>query len=74
MLKRIAGGLPLSYRVLLSGYMPEYVYSIGRLDSRYSLAQLREFGRISGRAKRADLSAAFSKDIRAGVPSVEPPS
>ena len=68
MMKRIAGGLPWSYRVLLSGYMPEYVYSIGRLDLRYSLAQLREFGRISERAKKADLSAAFSEDIRVGVP------
>jgi Domain of unknown function (DUF4105) len=71
MMKRIAGGLPWSYRVLLSGYMPEYVYSIGRLDSRYSLAQLREGGRISERAKRADLSATFSEDIRSGVPGIE---
>jgi hypothetical protein len=68
MMKRIAGGLPWSYRVLLSGYMPEYVYRIGRLDLRYSLTQLREFGRISERAKQADLSAAFSEDIRQGVP------
>ena len=72
MMKRIAGGLPMSYRVLLSGYMPEYMYSIGRLDSRYSLAQLRDRGRISERAKRADLSATFSEDIRLGVPSIEP--
>jgi hypothetical protein len=72
MMKRIAGGLPMSYRVLLSGYMPEYVYSIGRLDSRYSLAQLRDRGRISERAKRADLSTTFSEDIRQGVPSIEP--
>jgi Domain of unknown function (DUF4105) len=72
MMKRIAGRLPMSYRVLLSGYMPEYVYSIGRLDSRYSLAQLRELGHITERAKRADLSATFSEDIRLGVPSVDP--
>jgi hypothetical protein len=70
MMKRIAGGLPWSYRVLLSGYMPEYVYSIGRLDSRYSLGQLRELGRISERAKKSDLSATFSEDIRAGVPGI----
>jgi hypothetical protein len=71
MMNRIAGGLPLSYRVLLSGYMPEYVYSIGYLDSRYSLAQLRERGHITERAKRADLSATFSEDIRLGVPGIE---
>ncbi len=30
MLKRILQPLPFSYRVLLSGYLPEYVYEVGR--------------------------------------------
>jgi hypothetical protein len=72
MMKRISSGLPLSYRVLLSGYMPEYVYSIGHLDSRYSLKELRAVGRITERARLADLSTSFSVDIRRGVPSIEP--
>jgi hypothetical protein len=73
MMKRIAGYLPVSYRLLLSGYMPEYVYRVGALDSRYSLAELRERGRITERARKADLSASFSADIRHGVPGIEPP-
>jgi hypothetical protein len=72
MLKRIVGYLPLSYRLLLSGYMPEYVYGVGGLDSRYSLAELRTRGRIGERAKKADLSESFAVDIRQGVPSIEP--
>jgi hypothetical protein len=44
------------------------VYKVGGLDPRYSLAQLRSFGRITERAKSADRSASFSADIRRGVP------
>ncbi len=72
MAKRIVGHLPLDYRLLLSGYLPSYVYKIGGLDSRFPLEELRTRGRITERAKKSDRSATFSADIRAGVPSVEP--
>lgn len=68
MLKRIVGRLPFSYRVLLSGYMPEYFYSIGRLDNRYPLKELRALGYISERGRMADESPTFSADIRRGIP------
>lgn len=68
LLTRIVGRLPLSYRVLLSGYMPEYVYRVGGLDPRYSLEELRAQGHISERAKKADRSDRFSEAIRQGVP------
>jgi Domain of unknown function (DUF4105) len=69
-MKRICGHLPFDYRVLLSGYMPEYVYGVGGLDSRYSLEELRAFGRINERGKQADHSDAFSAKIREGVPEL----
>lgn len=72
MMQRIVGYLPLSYRLLLSGYMPEYVYSVGGLDTRYPLAELRALGRITERAKQADRSENFSADIRQGIPSIAP--
>jgi len=68
MLKRIVGHLPVDYRVLFSGYLPEYVYSIGGLDNRYPLEELRSLGYISERAKQANGSADFSAAIRQGVP------
>jgi hypothetical protein len=68
MMQHIVGHLPLDYRLLFSGYLPSYVYKVGGLDPRYSLAQLRSFGRITERAKSADRSASFSADIRRGVP------
>ena len=68
MMRRIAGSLPLDFRLLLSGYLPGYVYRVGALDSRYSLAELKAFGRIGERARRSDRSPGFSADIRAGIP------
>jgi hypothetical protein len=72
MMKRIVGTLPLDYRLLFSGYLPEYVHKVGGLDPRYSLEQLRAFGRITDRAKAADQSATFSQEIRQGIPPLPP--
>jgi Domain of unknown function (DUF4105) len=71
MTKHIVGYLPMDYRLLLSGYLPEYVYGVGGLDLRYTLAELRAFGRITERAKESDRSATFSTDIRRGVPRID---
>jgi hypothetical protein len=73
MMQRIVGYLPLSYRLIFSGYLPSYVYNVGGLDQRYSLQELRARGRISERAREADRSGAFSADIRRGIPSLSPP-
>jgi hypothetical protein len=70
MMQHIVGYLPMDYRLLLSGYIPEYVYRVGGLDNRFSLAELRALGRITERAKQADRSEAFSADIRRGIPAV----
>jgi Domain of unknown function (DUF4105) len=72
MVQRIVGHLPLDYRLLLSGYLPSYVYSVGGMDSRQSLEQLRREGRITDRARAADHSDSFSADIRAGIPELPP--
>ncbi len=70
MMKHIVGYLPLDYRLLLSGYIPEYVYRVGGLDNRYPLKELEAFGYISDRARKADLSNSFSADIRRGIPGI----
>ena len=68
MMRRIVGRLPLDFRLLLSGYLPGYVYRVGALDSRYPLSELKVFGRIGARARRSDRSPGFSADIRTGIP------
>jgi hypothetical protein len=70
MMQHIVGYLPMDYRLLLSGYIPGYVYRVGGLDDRFSLAELRARGRITERAKQADRSESFSADIRLGIPAV----
>jgi hypothetical protein len=70
MLRRIVGPLPLSYRLWLSGYMPEYVYGVGGLDMRYPLEELRTLGYISERGMNAGQSPTFSADVRRGIPAL----
>lgn len=70
MMNHIVGNLPLDYRLLFSGYLPGYVYQVGGLDRRYTLEQLRCFGRITERARISDRSPNFSVDIRQGVPEL----
>jgi hypothetical protein len=72
MIRRIVGYLPLSYRLLFSGYLPAYVYRVGGLDQRHPLSELRALGRITDRAKEADRSDTFSADIRRGIPPLDP--
>ena len=72
MMKRIVGHLPFDYRVVFTGYLPAYVYQVGGLDQRYPLAELRERGRITDRAKQASY-ADFSTEIRRGIPPLPPP-
>lgn len=73
MMKHIVGYLPLNYSLLLTGYLPQYVYRIGGLTSHYSFEDLRAFGHITERAKAADHSENFSEDIRRGIPRVDAP-
>ncbi len=76
MLKRISSGLPIDYRLLLSGYLHEYAYAAGGLDSRFTLQALRDGGRITDRALKAAPEQAqgpqFSQAIRRGMPGVQP--
>ncbi|MEO8010480.1 MAG: DUF4105 domain-containing protein, partial [Dokdonella sp.] len=64
MLKQIVGHLPLDYRLLATGYLPEYVYKVGGFDDSVTLDELTRRGHFTGRAKRAGADADFSAAIR----------
>jgi hypothetical protein len=68
MMQSIVDGLPLDYRLLLSGYLPSYVEKMGGLEPGYTLGELRESGRITQRAKQSGRSDDFSAVIRQDVP------
>ncbi|RZL64551.1 MAG: DUF4105 domain-containing protein [Variovorax sp.] len=70
MAQRIVGGLPLDWRLLASGYLPEYLHGMSALAPGHDLEALRAAGRITSRAQAADADPAFSKAIRRGVPGM----
>jgi len=59
--------LPFSWKILLSGYVPEYLYQSGRLNTQLPFEQLQQQARINSVAQTADQSADFSQLIRAGI-------
>ncbi len=69
MARRVAPGLPSDYRLLLSGYLPEYLYELNALAQGYELETLRASARINERARTADHAPHFSEIIRHGVPA-----
>ncbi|MGE8629258.1 DUF4105 domain-containing protein [Achromobacter denitrificans] len=68
---QIVPGLPMDYRLLLSGYLPEYLYRLGALDGADSAQAYRRGGRYTDRARAAGDAPDFSRRIRVGVPGVE---
>jgi Domain of unknown function (DUF4105) len=63
------GHLPLSWKVLLSGYVPEYIYENRRIDTSLPFEELRRRSHINSAAHAADKSPDFSQRIRAGLPT-----
>jgi hypothetical protein len=49
----------------VSGYLPEYLYEEGRLDTSVPFAELQRRAYINPLAKAADQAADFSQQIRA---------
>nr|WP_315528076.1 DUF4105 domain-containing protein [uncultured Achromobacter sp.] len=72
MARRIVPGLPLDYRQLVSGYLPEYLYGLHVLQGADSVGQYRRLGRYTDRARATQKPAAFSRTIRQGVPGIGP--
>jgi hypothetical protein len=64
MAKQIDPGLPYHYSLLLTAYLPEYLYQVGALDKRYPLEVLKAQGDITERARASRPGDDFSKAIR----------
>ena len=62
------GHVPYSWKVLLSGYAPEYAYERGRLDRSLPFEELKRRSHINAAAQAADKAPDFSRRIRVGVP------
>jgi len=60
--------LPFSWKILVSGYLPEYLHQMDRLDTSVPFAQLQRRSIINTRAQAADQAADFSQRIREPLP------
>lgn len=63
---------PMSWKILLSGYVPDYLYELGRLDTTRPFAELEKMSHVNARAHAADKDPAFSQRIREGLPTPAP--
>ncbi|HZX72705.1 MAG TPA: DUF4105 domain-containing protein [Rhodanobacter sp.] len=72
MARQIDPGLPWDVRLLLTGYLPEYLHRVGALDPEVPVETLRQRGRITERARTALPGQDFSRAIRRGMSGSAP--
>lgn len=58
------GHLPFSWKILLSGHVPEFLYESGRLDTHLPFAELQHRSHVNARAQAADQAPDFPWRIR----------
>ena len=76
MIRLIRPGLHLDYRILLSGYLPDYAYDVGATDTSIPFERLRDLARIHDKAAQADADPDFSYENSRGPadPALTPPT
>jgi len=62
--------LAYSWKILVSGYAPEYVYETGRLDTSLPFHDFMRRSQVNDAARAADNAPDFSRRIRAGLPGM----
>lgn len=60
-------GIPMDWRILLSGYLPDYLYDHDVIRRDLPMDRIRQKARISKRAQEAQDHSNYSEVIRAGV-------
>ncbi len=65
MVRALHPGLPLDYRLLLTGHVPDYVYDLGGMDGAIRFEVLRDRSHIGGKANSTDPD--FSQKIRRSI-------
>ena len=63
---------PMSWKILLSGYVPDYLYELGRIDTTKPFAELEKLSHVNAPAHAADKDPVFSQRIREGLPKPPP--
>lgn len=76
MTRLVEPGVPLDWRVLVSGYFPDYAYDHGVLDTGLPFPELRERSKVSPRALELDgvPQPQYSLKLREGLPGMDRPA
>jgi hypothetical protein len=69
MMRAVGAKISFDWRLIVNGYLPEFAYQRGVLDTKQPFDQLKAIAHIDPRAKEAGDSQDFSRLIRIGVPS-----
>ncbi|MEP1199415.1 DUF4105 domain-containing protein [Tateyamaria sp.] len=69
MMRAIGNAPPFDWRIIVNGYLPEYGYELGSLNTEYSIEELRELGSISSKGQAFGIRPGYSEAIRQGVPA-----
>ena len=69
LVKAIGKPAPLDWRLVVNGYLPDYLYENDALTKKVSLPELKRLAHIAERARAADQASDFSRRIRVDVPS-----
>ena len=62
------GDHSLSWKILLSGYVPQFLYERQAVDTSLPFDELKNRSRINAAAVAADQAIDFSQRIRVGLP------
>ena len=68
MMRALGARIPFDWRLFVNGYLPDYAYDHGAVDTAIPLTELRALSHIDQRALAAGDSPDFSRAIRVGVP------
>ncbi|MDJ0992926.1 MAG: DUF4105 domain-containing protein [Dinoroseobacter sp.] len=69
MLDAIGDAPPFDWRIIVNGYLPEFGYERGAVNTDYTIEELRDLGSVSAKGQAYTLKPGYSEAIRAGVPS-----
>lgn len=68
--RAFGGMVSYNWKILLSGYAPQYVYELGGLDDALPFEELRARSHVNAAARAAGDAPDFSARIRAGLPGM----
>jgi hypothetical protein len=63
--------IPFSWKILVSGHLPEYLYEAGRLNQQLPFAELKDQAYVNPLLKGREISPLFSSIIRAQTGQME---